>query len=95
MAKRNKTLKDWSRVDWSTEAENYPGDNNVQLGGILRIADAVEKMASSYDQLRRDKEWYQREYNSQREEIRHLKNSRAAYMAHLTRLRNKIADSDV
>ena len=39
--------------------EGYrPLDDQIKLGAILRIADAIEKMASSYDVLRIDRDRY-------------------------------------
>ena len=85
-----KTLKDWSRNDWTVEAEISPSLEHLKLGAILRIADAVEKTAANYDQLRRDKEYYERLAKSRYQEMERLKHSRAGYMAALTRLRNKV-----
>ena len=58
---REKTiiLKDASRVNWSTvnrttdgtEPHSYPGDMNIQLGCLMRIADSVEKMEKPYTML--------------------------------------------
>jgi hypothetical protein len=89
-----KYIRDLSRTGWTAEADSYPGTEIVQLGCLQRIADSTEKMASNYTQLQNDLDWYKRQYAQQKDEIQHLRNSRAGYIAALTRLKNKIADEN-
>ncbi len=45
-----------SRSDWGTRDEGgFPLDQ-INTGALLRIADAVERMAESYDEMRRDRD---------------------------------------
>ena len=85
----SRSIKDLSRDNWTTTETSFEA---IKLSALLRIAEATEKMAANYTQLQNDKEWYERQYRQQLEEIQHLRNSRAAYKAHLTRLRTKLTD---
>lgn len=60
------SLKDASRVDWVSDpvkpGSNYPGDTNIQLGCLMRIANATEAMATEYTRMQRDLEYYKKWY---------------------------------
>jgi hypothetical protein len=72
-----------------------PTWETLQIGAILRIADATERMASNYVQLQNNVEYYKNLSRSRLQEIEVLKHSRAGYMAALTKLRKRIAESNV
>lgn len=57
MAKEWKSCKKESKTDWGQIVEGEIGRDQIQLGAILRIADATEKMASSYDDLRKERDY--------------------------------------
>ena len=48
----HRSYKTESRVDWGTSSDGLLNIEQINCGAILRIADAVEKMAASYDQMR-------------------------------------------
>ena len=45
----------------------------VRLGALLRIADAVETMAKSYDAIRADRDWWKERAEEKQSEIDRLK----------------------
>ena len=47
------TLRELSRKEWTGLTRD-----DINAGSLQRIADACEKMASSYDQMREDRDWY-------------------------------------
>lgn len=59
----------------------------IQLGAVLRIADAVEKMAQNYNALLTDRDWYKRRYQEQSEVISRLQRSQAGLRGYIKRLK--------
>lgn len=80
------TYKDESRVNWHRADSRARGsDSIITIGCLQRIAEAVEKMASSYDLLRGD-----RDYQKQRKEVleaecKRMARANAALRGHLKR----------
>ena len=57
MANQTIDIKNASRRNWSTSTVNehgYPGDENIKIGCMQRIADATEAMAKNHVQLQSD-----------------------------------------
>lgn len=79
-----------SKKEWYVEQELPLDDDKIKLGAVLRIADAVEKMAQDRAQLERDLKWwkeraerYETVYNDQR-------NSNRSLRGQITKLKKKI-----
>ena len=51
-----KSFREQSRRDLASLKEGNPTNEEIQLGAILRMADATELMASNYTQLQKDRE---------------------------------------
>jgi septal ring factor EnvC (AmiA/AmiB activator) len=84
-------LKEASKVNWCVKVQNagdYPGDNNLQLGCLMRIADATEMMAKRYTEMQDNLDWYKKKYAEHREEIKRMERQIAAYKGHIRRLKN-------
>lgn len=84
-----KSYKKESRSDWGAE---LPEDqklsmDQIQLGCILRIADATEAMAKNHTQLQADLDWYKRQYNSYKERLEASENSNRSLRGVITKLR--------
>ena len=87
------SFKEASKTDWVVEVADeikYPGDKNIQLGCLMRIASATEAMAKSHtdlilekERLKTTKEYYRTEYEA-------AKRREAALKGHITRLKNKL-----
>ena len=58
---------------------------SIQLGCLQRIADAAEKMASSYDALRKQSDCYKRCFEEEQAYSMRLRRSNAALRGHLKR----------
>ena len=62
-----RSYREESRSDWGTRDEGGFSLDQVNAGALLRIADAVEKMAESYDLMRRDRDvWKERALSAER-----------------------------
>ena len=86
-----KSYREESRADWGAELEkDIPiSHEKIQLGALLRIADASEAMAKHHVALQRDLDYYKRLANERAKTIEYLSKSRAAIKGHLTRLKAK------
>jgi hypothetical protein len=91
MALKSKSFKAESRINWTrTVDENISlPDADIQLGAILRIADATEMMAKNYTELQNDLKWYEERYAEHHKEINSLRKSNAALRGHITRFKTK------
>ncbi|MFD1770835.1 hypothetical protein [Sphingobacterium suaedae] len=82
-----KDYRDESRKSWGyDDQDGRSGTLNIdriQLGAILRIADATEKMSADRVRLERDLDFYKRQSKSKSEEIDALRRSRASYVGKL------------
>jgi hypothetical protein len=85
-------IKTASKVEWHTTLDNagaYPGDTNIQLGCLMRIADASEKMATNFIFLQNERDTYKRWYDNAQGEIKALTKSNAALRGHIKRIKGK------
>jgi IS1 family transposase len=91
MPTKKVSIKEESRINYTVDREigSAMSDGDIQLGAILRIADATELMASNYIKLQNELEKYQRWYNDEKEVARSLEKSNSALRGHITRLRSK------
>ncbi len=79
-------LREKSRRQW-TNPSNATAD--IQLGAILRIADAAEIMAQNFVRLQNDLDYYKAKSSRLQKDLDRVKNSRAGYKAALTKLRQQ------
>lgn len=85
-------LKDSSRINWAASPLNefdYLGDMNVQLGCLMRIADAVEIMAKNYTQMQNDRDCYMKWYREERERNKKITRSQSALRGYIKRLKKQ------
>lgn len=52
-----------SKQEWNAQVDNLEA---INAGSFQRIADAIEKMAANYDNIRNDRDWYKRRYEEER-----------------------------
>ena len=85
------SLKDHSRTNWTVknDDQSFPGNEQVIIGCMQRIADATEKMASKYTQMESDLEYHKMRDKGQRATIAKLERSNAALRGHINRLKKK------
>lgn len=83
-----KSYREESKINWGIATSQNLTREQIQLGAVLRIADAVEKMAQNYDHLLSDRDWYKRRYKEQSLEISRLRRSQAALRGYIKRLKN-------
>lgn len=53
-----KSYREQSKVDWGTESDSLTAEQ-IQTGALLRIADAVEKVAADYTAIRNSRDYWQ------------------------------------
>ena len=83
----SKTFRELSKTKWIAITEDKEA---IQLGCMLRIADATEAMSenhiqlqSNYDYMKKSRDYYRDQYYLSEKRI-------AAYKGHITRLKNKL-----
>ena len=64
-----KDYREESRANWGTSQSGNLTIKQIRVGALLRIADAVEKMAKSYDGMRIDRDWWKGEAERRQEEV--------------------------
>ena len=89
-----KSFKEESRVNYGRD---FCGDKNqnanrdeLQVGALLRIADAVEKMAASYDKLRNDLDMYKRWNEQNKAAKEQLRRHAAGLRGTITRMKKQM-----
>jgi uncharacterized protein Yka (UPF0111/DUF47 family) len=75
-----------SRKEW-TSKDNFDGINS---GSLQRIADACEKMAASYDQMRESRDRYEQMYERMRDSVDNRDRTIAALRGVITRMKRKV-----
>jgi hypothetical protein len=85
------SLRTLSKCDWSLPAgTDLPDDERIQLGCLLRIADATELMASNYIRLQNEVEQYKRWHAEEANRNKRLRKDYACLQGQNTKLKNKI-----
>lgn len=60
-----KSYREQSKVDWGTESDSLTAEQ-IQTGALLRIADAVEKVAADYTAMRNSRYYWERRFTEER-----------------------------
>jgi len=89
MAEIFKPYRQESKTTWGVYLDEKTPifQEQIQLGAILRIADATEKIAGNYDALIRDRDFYKGLYNDQRNEIHLLLHRIAGLKGYIKRMK--------
>jgi len=74
-----------SRTNWGTTKIGDLTADEITLGCVLRIADAIEKLTQSYDAMRLDRDHHKRQKERVEAERKRLARSNAALRGHLKR----------
>jgi hypothetical protein len=82
-----KSYREGSKTNWGTTTDSSLSIDQIQLGAVLRIADAVEKMALRYNDLLTDRDWSKRRNQEKEEENARLRRSQAALRGYIKRLK--------
>jgi hypothetical protein len=80
-------------VNWgaTVEGENNPDRHVIQLGCLLRIADATEAMAVEHNRLIRERDNYKQWWQQQRSRAERAERSNAGLRGAITRMKRKVA----
>lgn len=89
--------KDNSRTNWgaSVEGGTNPDKDAIQLGCMLRIADATEAMAKEYTRLIRERDNFKRGYEDRGQAVARLERSNAALRGVVTKLKKAKLQSGI
>ena len=82
------SYKEGSKQNYGTKEDNLNAEQ-IQLGCMMRIADASELMAKNYLRLETDLQWYKKLFNEHLTEIKRLRKQIAAYKGEITKLKKK------
>jgi len=82
------TFKESSKREWATDA-NVATKEEIKIGSIQRIADAVEKIMLNYDQLINDRDRYKRWYEQEEAGRKELEHKLAGLRGYVSRLKKK------
>ncbi len=85
----NRYYKAESRVDWSRQCNGVLTLEELKLGAILRIADAVEKMVRPYTELLNEIARFKVNDERMKVMIARLERSNASLRGHLRRAKGK------
>lgn len=88
----SRNLKNLTR-DWDWTTSTF-ANAELQTSALMRIADAMEKMVANYNSLKRNKEYYEREYRRRGDVIGRLERQLAAQKANVTKLRKRLAQGE-
>ena len=83
-----KSYREASKADWATELQ-IPTTEQIQLGALLRMADALDQMKRPFTDLLRDRERYERYYREGMEREKRMLRQIAALRGHLKRMKKK------
>lgn len=87
----HKSYKEESRKDWGRDlcpTQQITSDN-IELGALLRIADAAEVMAQNHQQLIDERDRYKRWYEQKKQIAERLRRRNAGLRGYITRLKKK------
>lgn len=78
-----------SKTNWgkTTSDQTNPDRDDIQLGCLLRIADATEAMAKYHVQIIKDRDLYERLYRDSQAGSRKLERQNAALRGVITKLK--------
>ena len=76
-------MRESSRGSWVSSGSV----EHINCGSLQRIADATEKMAASYDQMRQDRDWEKRRADQIYAENRRLRNRIAGLRGYIKRMK--------
>ncbi|MFZ1794308.1 MAG: hypothetical protein WAU96_12865 [Anaerolineae bacterium] len=86
----SKSLRAESRLNWITKGDTTYEE--IKMGALLRIADASELMARSYEQLIKDRDYYKGRLEEERIAHKRAERRIAALRGHLKRAKRKLAE---
>ena len=83
-------LKDASKKNWTAPVDKeggYPGDENVKIGCLQRIADATEAMAKNYTDMQNSLDWLKQDRKRLQARNETLIRSNNALRGHINRMK--------
>lgn len=86
-----KSYKEESKNNWGVNLcdKQQISKEHIQLGAVLRIADACEKMAANHQQLLNDRDRYERWYELEKTSNKRLQNRISGLKGYIKRIKKK------
>ena len=85
----HKSYRQESRKDWGTSQEFNLKAQQIQLGALLRIADATEKMCRDRENLENSYKYMHQSRDRFHDDLKREKHSNASLRGHLKRIKNE------
>lgn len=86
-------IKEASKVNWDVPAPKngtgYPGDLNIIIACLQRIAASAELIAANNQKLIDDRDLYKKKFAERTKEMAHLKKSIVGFRGQITKLKRK------
>lgn len=81
--------KEGSRADWGVDLEDGRTltAEQIQMGAVLRIADATEAMAKNYVRIQEERDRFERYYKDEQRRRASAERSNAALRGHIKRIK--------
>ena len=89
-----KSYRDESRVNWGTKRDDNLNLEQIQVGCLLRIADASEAMAKEHNRLLASEKYQREKANWLQQELETERRRSAALRGHIKRLKKKDSDHE-
>jgi len=86
----HKAYREESKKNWGTSDDGSLTDEQIALGAMLRIADALELMAKNHDQLVRDRDWHRERLKEEEARSKVMRRANAALRGHISQLKKKV-----
>lgn len=84
-----KSYREESKTNWGTSGEIFNNDH-IQLGCILRIADAMELMVKDREKMIRELDWYKEAYGRKRDDNDRLYKRISGYKGAITKIKKRL-----
>lgn len=81
-------IRNLSRQNWTTESTSFEA---INCGSMLRIADAMEKMAQRHTELMEQRDRYERWWKESDRMAKRLARSLSATKGQVTKLKRKVS----
>ena len=85
----SESLREKSRRNWGNDSNS---NEQIQLGAILRMADATEKMAQRHTELIRERDQFKASVDYWRTEAERVGRSNNALRGQITKLKKRLAE---
>jgi hypothetical protein len=81
-------LREETKKEWNYSGEK-PDRDELQLGALLRIADAAERVSRKYSDIETDRDWYKKRNRELKDTNKHLVRVISSLRGVITRMKRR------